>query len=332
VFAPILPPKRALQRARIAALGALTWLGACFEDVSEPNDEPQSSTSSSMCMVGAETCGCYPNGTCNDGLTCLSEFCVRVTGDATGGTGTGSSFTSASTPTSDGTETGADPTSTTLESQDASGEDATTAPDDLPAQIVANADGWTSRTENLHGFQGAWFTFTSPFGATISPTPAWTPTTLGEMCVSGTVDQVPCTSSYSGIYEGCDYENYWGAGAGLHLCAPDADQDPPPDGEVNYTISECPWADLADLRGFSFRIAGQVPPDTRVVFRERDYVSSPYVVVHSTAVTALFQDAQYFTDRLLEVENIVGLELTLSASPAESRSFDFCIYDLTPLF
>jgi hypothetical protein len=28
--------------------------------------------------VGTETGPCYPNGTCNDGLSCLSDLCVRV--------------------------------------------------------------------------------------------------------------------------------------------------------------------------------------------------------------------------------------------------------------
>jgi len=28
------------------------------------------------CLSGNETCGCYPNGTCNAGLSCEAEFCV----------------------------------------------------------------------------------------------------------------------------------------------------------------------------------------------------------------------------------------------------------------
>ena len=37
------------------------------------------------CLAGAETCSCYPNDTCNTGLTCASHLCVRL--GATGGTG-----------------------------------------------------------------------------------------------------------------------------------------------------------------------------------------------------------------------------------------------------
>lgn len=32
----------------------------------------------SSCSVGTETCQCYPNSTCNDGLECLSGLCVRL--------------------------------------------------------------------------------------------------------------------------------------------------------------------------------------------------------------------------------------------------------------
>jgi hypothetical protein len=50
------------------------------------------------CSAGEERCACYPNGTCNAGLSCLSNLCVRETGPAdgavdrasgTGGTGVG---------------------------------------------------------------------------------------------------------------------------------------------------------------------------------------------------------------------------------------------------
>ncbi len=48
------------------------------------------------CSAGNERCACYPNGTCNAGLSCLSDLCVRETGptdgavdraSGTGGTG-----------------------------------------------------------------------------------------------------------------------------------------------------------------------------------------------------------------------------------------------------
>ena len=40
------------------------------------------------CPVGTETCSCYPNDTCNAGLTCASRLCVNL---GTGGSGTGGS-------------------------------------------------------------------------------------------------------------------------------------------------------------------------------------------------------------------------------------------------
>ncbi len=39
----------------------------------------QRETDSSSCDVGAERCACYPNGTCDDGLECLSNHCVDIT-------------------------------------------------------------------------------------------------------------------------------------------------------------------------------------------------------------------------------------------------------------
>jgi hypothetical protein len=42
------------------------------------------------CPTGSETCGCYPNDTCDDGLTCASNLCVLLPGGGTGGaTGSG---------------------------------------------------------------------------------------------------------------------------------------------------------------------------------------------------------------------------------------------------
>jgi len=37
------------------------------------------------CVVGNETCACYPNSTCQAGLTCASNLCVRVTSSGAGG-------------------------------------------------------------------------------------------------------------------------------------------------------------------------------------------------------------------------------------------------------
>ncbi|MDQ2647323.1 MAG: hypothetical protein M3020_26200, partial [Myxococcota bacterium] len=59
---------------RVASLGlwcavgvVLAGVGACG-DKSEQN-EPE-------CPVGSETCACYRNDTCDDGLECLSQLCI----------------------------------------------------------------------------------------------------------------------------------------------------------------------------------------------------------------------------------------------------------------
>ena len=45
----------------------------------------------SACREGAERCHCYGNGTCDDGLTCASNFCVVAPGGggASGGVDSG---------------------------------------------------------------------------------------------------------------------------------------------------------------------------------------------------------------------------------------------------
>lgn len=50
------------------------------------------SSGDTNCKTGAETCSCYDNGTCNDGLECRSNVCVEaVTGNSAGSSGSGSS-------------------------------------------------------------------------------------------------------------------------------------------------------------------------------------------------------------------------------------------------
>ncbi|HZQ34918.1 MAG TPA: hypothetical protein VFD32_03220, partial [Dehalococcoidia bacterium] len=41
--------------------------------------------------AGAERCACYPNATCNTGLTCLSSVCVNSGNNGAGGAGAGGS-------------------------------------------------------------------------------------------------------------------------------------------------------------------------------------------------------------------------------------------------
>src|SRR5689334_1913359 len=48
------------------------------------------SSSNASCAAGSETCPCYGNGTCDDGLACRSEVCVDLGSTGPGGsTGAG---------------------------------------------------------------------------------------------------------------------------------------------------------------------------------------------------------------------------------------------------
>jgi len=50
------------------------------------------SSSNASCAAGSETCPCYGNGTCDDGLACRSEVCVDLGSTGAGGsTGVGGS-------------------------------------------------------------------------------------------------------------------------------------------------------------------------------------------------------------------------------------------------
>ena len=49
----------------LEAVGAASVCGGC----------------STICQSGNEQCSCYPNGTCNEGLTCTSDMCLAA-GDA----------------------------------------------------------------------------------------------------------------------------------------------------------------------------------------------------------------------------------------------------------
>jgi Carbohydrate binding domain len=56
------------------------------------------------CSVGDETCVCFPNSTCQAGLTCASDRCVRVGGTGTGGSvGNGGTVGTGGSPGNAGT-------------------------------------------------------------------------------------------------------------------------------------------------------------------------------------------------------------------------------------
>src|SRR5260221_7936189 len=60
-------------------------------------------TGSSIADQGGERQPCYPNGTCNSGLSCLSDVCVKVNLDGGGPQGVGEvGVDGAPTPPADG--------------------------------------------------------------------------------------------------------------------------------------------------------------------------------------------------------------------------------------
>ncbi len=52
-------------------------LGACGSATTAPTVDASPSAGDSGCSDGSETCPCYGNGTCDEGLVCLSSLCVK---------------------------------------------------------------------------------------------------------------------------------------------------------------------------------------------------------------------------------------------------------------
>jgi hypothetical protein len=77
---PSVTNRRRVSQSRLFALLFLPFALACSQSggTARRND--------AGCQTGAETCPCYGNGTCNQGLTCASNLCVNL-GNPSGGGG-----------------------------------------------------------------------------------------------------------------------------------------------------------------------------------------------------------------------------------------------------
>ncbi len=62
------------HRGAVLGLSALVWTACTSRSSGKKNADD--------CDKGSEGCGCYGNGTCDDGLECLSKRCVDAEGDA----------------------------------------------------------------------------------------------------------------------------------------------------------------------------------------------------------------------------------------------------------
>lgn len=127
-------------------------------------------SSSEVCR-GAERCDCYPNGTCDDGLACLSNKCVNQNGGAggtnpTGGTG--------GTHASGGTTTGPLPTPASPNCTDISLTSGRLTADYVTMFVPVNGSDkqYLAQTNWWHWFQqqtvtvnGLSFTVGNPMGA-----------------------------------------------------------------------------------------------------------------------------------------------------------------------
>jgi len=131
--------------ARISPTHPFAWSGALLisfallacddgnSDDDDDDDAADSTTTNTVCVEGNEGCACYPNNTCNGGLTCLSTICVNASPTST-------STTSAADTTDDGG------TSTGTESGNAEATTLTTLGDDTTSN-TASTSASTSTSE-----------------------------------------------------------------------------------------------------------------------------------------------------------------------------------------
>src|SRR3954466_3553252 len=69
---------------------SLSFLGACGLAIAScSNGGGAKGSDAGVCLMGYETCACYPNSTCQGGLTCASNVCVNLGAGVGGGSGTG---------------------------------------------------------------------------------------------------------------------------------------------------------------------------------------------------------------------------------------------------
>jgi len=110
---------------------ALAALGGCFDEATPVVDETAASTSTSApCERGSVGCACFPNGTCDAGLSCEAGLCVPLEPTSVDGS---TSTTDGSTSTTGSTGSTGESTSTTSADVGSSDESST---GDAPAHVL----------------------------------------------------------------------------------------------------------------------------------------------------------------------------------------------------
>jgi Concanavalin A-like lectin/glucanases superfamily len=161
------------------------------------------------CPAGSETCACYGNGTCNGGLLCLSNLCVRpLTG---GAAGAGGMLGTGGTVNTGGAVIGPDASVGTARDSGTASTSAD-APPDVPADAATGAD--TSASGGAGGAGG-----TTSTGGT---------TNTGGITTTGGITSTGGTAATGGITS---------TGGGTSN-APDAAVDSPAAADATTTPSQ----------------------------------------------------------------------------------------------
>ncbi len=337
----------------VAALSGVGASGAC------------GGVSSESCVVGSEACACRSDGTCESGLRCYSNVCVRPSDDNTGGSaGNGPSGASggrsARVCVADSIQTcvaddGCTGTQRCLADgsgfgdcvctgTNAGGTGGTGGGASLGGAVGlgGGTGGYTGGANTLlpsDGFiqgggpdgriWGAWYTFGGQDSVFTPPEGEWVSAVNGQICFSGTVAQVI----------GGEYAVYYGAVIGFDLCGmpgdmSTCDQWMPPEfcswaPESKHTVTECGIA----LNTISFDIVGTLPSsELRVVFKEQNRDENTYLLVGgqgafsgAVAEAAVAYDAAAPPINPSVVEAIHFQVASMETGPVD---FDFCIRNL----
>jgi hypothetical protein len=115
---------------------ALAALGGCFDENPMVGETTDTSSTSASCERGTVGCTCFPNGTCDAGLSCDAGICAPLeptSADGSTSTTTGSTSSSGAVDSTDSTGSSTSTSSTSADSS--SSDDSSTGSTD-PAHIL----------------------------------------------------------------------------------------------------------------------------------------------------------------------------------------------------
>ncbi len=153
-----------------------------------------------VCTAGSESCACYPNETCNAGLTCISGVCVNLSAPGTGGATSAGSGGSANLTGGVANSTGGVANTTGGVANATGGLPSLTGGSSPATGGVPTATGGSGGADTRYK-SGPWagYVWTAYAGTTTTITPTTFTTSTPPFCVSGSVGPMTDYSGYAMI-------------------------------------------------------------------------------------------------------------------------------------